>query len=941
MLSFVLQKLRSKKWMVLSLLIGNILLVAIACANPMYTRATLQKTLQNNLTQYMNTRNRYPGTAQFGAGMTRSSNGVKNQDTFYKMEELALGFADSMQLPLKEFVSLYTMDNVRMLSTSVRTDDTAEKLETLAFLSNINEHSTLIAGEFPSPECKDGVIEVMVSEKGLISMNLLLGEELAVSSHTLPDGSPIYLRVTGVFTNSDDRDPYWVRTPTAYSSTLMMDEGLFRELFVSRGEGQRYPIGALWFVLCDYTAMQGPQAQSYIDAAQAIKNMMPSDGSASFSDNFSDTLTSYVVKAQKVSVTLSVLQTPIYVLLAAFIFMVSRQMLSMEESEIAVIKSRGASKKQLLFVYLVQSLLLALLSLMAGIPLGMYLCQVLGSANAFLEFVQRSALPVQLDSEALLYGIVAAIISVCAMVIPVFRYADVTIVGQKRARQRSEQAPLWQRLFLDVVVLGVALYGYYSFNAQKQQLYLRVLDGATMDPLLFLSSSLFIIGAGLVSLRILPLIVRLIFLCFRKQWSPAMFASFLRVLRTRGHGFIMVFLMFTIALGMFNASAARTINQNEEKNIRYSIGADIVFQEAWADNSQQVEADTSGATELTYQEPDFGNYEHMEGVKSVTKVLREKNASTNLPDGNNLRGIQLMGIHTKQFGETAWFDDSLLPVHWYEYLNAMSQNPNAVLLSENMEALGFHLGDSFYYRNGDGKAARGIVYGFVPYWPSYAPRVSARGSDGLYKETEQYLIVAHLSQLQASFGITPYEVWMRTDGSSRFLYDYAEEKALRFSTFRDASADLVELKNDPIFQGTNGILTVSFIVVLLLCTTGFLIYWILSILSRSLQIGIFRAMGMRIREIVTMLLNEQFCISVLSIGMGAVIGALASKLFIPLIQIAYAASDKVLPLVVVEAPGDQLRLFVIVGVVMLICLLILAGLVSRMKVTQALKLGED
>ena len=141
-------------------------------------------------------------------------------------------------------------------------------------------------------------------------------------------------------------------------------------------------------------------------------------------------------------------------------------------------------------------------------------------------------------------------------------------------------------------------------------------------------------------------------------------------------------------------------------------------------------------------------------------MLNDDDIGLTLPSGSSLRNVQLMGIHTKEFGETAWFDESLLPVHWYEYLNAMSQNASAVLLSENMQALGYELGDVLYYRNGQGKSARGIVYGFVPYWPGYTPTISTKGSDGLYKETEQYLIVAHLSQLQASFGITPYELWL-------------------------------------------------------------------------------------------------------------------------------------------------------------------------------------
>ena len=159
--------------------------------------------------------------------------------------------------------------------------------------------------------------------------------------------------------------------------------------------------------------------------------------------------------------------------------------------------------------------------------------------------------------------------------------------------------------------------------------------------------------------------------------------------------------------------------------------------------------------------------------------------------------------------------------------------------------------------------------------------------------------------------------------------------------FEDVSAKLVEKKNDPVMQGTNGILTVGFIVVLLLCSVGFLIYWILSIQSRSLQFGIFRAMGMSMREVFTMLLNEQLYISGLSIAVGALVGHLTARLYMPLIQLAYASADNALPLEVINRMDDNIRLFVVVGGVMLLCLVVLGVMISRMKIAQALKLGED
>jgi putative ABC transport system permease protein len=155
------------------------------------------------------------------------------------------------------------------------------------------------------------------------------------------------------------------------------------------------------------------------------------------------------------------------------------------------------------------------------------------------------------------------------------------------------------------------------------------------------------------------------------------------------------------------------------------------------------------------------------------------------------------------------------------------------------------------------------------------------------------------------------------------------------------AADLVELKNESVFQGTNGVLTISFIVVLLLCATGFLIYWILSIQSRTLQFGIFRAMGMSQREVLTMLVVEQIFISGTSIGGGVLVGRLVSKFFVPLIQIAYSTADRVLPLDIIDAAGDYLRLGFVIGLMIVVCMIVLGVLISKIKITQALKLGED
>ena len=127
----------------------------------------------------------------------------------------------------------------------------------------------------------------------------------------------------------------------------------------------------------------------------------------------------------------------------------------------------------------------------------------------------------------------------------------------------------------------------------------------------------------------------------------------------------------------------------------------------------------------------------------------------------------------------------------------------------------------------------------------------------------------------------------------------------------------------------------------ILCAVGFLIYWILSIRSRTLLLGIFRAMGMTMGEIIHMLFNEQFFISVVSIALGIGAGMLTSELYVPLVQIAYASVDTVIPLEIISQTSDMVRLLMVVVLMLLVCMAILGTIISKIHISQALKLGED
>lgn len=932
MLRFIFRKIANKKWMFLALLIGNILLVSIAASNPLYADAVMQRMLDDDFENYIANRNSYPGNITVSFGGHQQKDGVVE-----KYETLAESLPEKYGVDAHYQIRHY-FTPIASNVADVERDDVNVKNASLGSMSDLEDHVKITAGRMYSTERReDGVVEVIASQRAMVELNILLGERRTFGRFTDREGNPVTVELVGIFDIRESADTYWVKPPKNYKNEYFMHEDIFKDLFVY--DGSKLMLNATWFEVLNTDNMLSRNADGMMAVLTELSALDKDDKYITVSTSFETLLKEHLKMKNKVGVTLWVLQAPIYVLLAAFIFMVSRQILETESAEIAVLKSRGVKNRQILGIYFTQSVMLNAASFALGVPLSVFITQILGSANAFLEFVSRRALPVEMTITPVLYALLACAVSLIAMVFPVRRYTKGSIVTQKQKKNRR-QKPFWRKAFLDIIALGVALYGLYSFNTQREILAQRIIQGELPDPLLLLCSSLFIIGAGLLAIRIIPALITIVYHLFKRFWSPALYASFLKVLRQRNNqDFIMIFLVMTIALGVFNAQTASTINDGGEKNIRYLTGADIVLREAWSSNSDQVQQDPS--LDLIYYEPDFGVYETMEGVEHAARVYRNEKINASVP-GGQVNNILLFAIDTDDFGHTAWFDESLLPEHWYNYLNAMAYNARAVLVSSNFrDEYGYEVGDVINYTNTAKDSCRGIIHGFVDYWPGFQPHVYRKGTDGIYRESENYLIVANLSQVQDAMGLRPYEVWLKAEDGTDFIYEYAEESEKKFPVFVDMDAEIVKGKNDPMLKSLNGVLTVGFIVVLALCIIGFLMYWILSIRQRTLQFGIYRAMGMSMREILTMLINEQILISVVSIILGGVIGFAASVLYMPIIQIAYSSIDNALPLTNALNMEATVQLFSIVGVMLFLSMLILCVIIRRMKIAQALKLGED
>ena len=88
------------------------------------------------------------------------------------------------------------------------------------------------------------------------------------------------------------------------------------------------------------------------------------------------------------------------------------------------------------------------------------------------------------------------------------------------------------------------------------------------------------------------------------------------------------------------------------------------------------------------------------------------------------------------------------------------------------------------------------------------------------------MVIAHYAALQQSWGTTPYEVWISLDENttSDDVYQWIQDNDIHVTKYENKEIDLRLVEEDPMLQGTNGVLTMGFIVTIILCAVGYLIY---------------------------------------------------------------------------------------------------------------------
>ena len=181
----------------------------------------------------------------------------------------------------------------------------------------------------------------------------------------------------------------------------------------------------------------------------------------------------------------------------------------------------------------------------------------------------------RLPQAAWLAAAVGAAACIASLMLPVPAALRRSIVNYQQNLTRAGKKPLWQRFYLDVILLVIGL-----ILLWRLQLFGSIAGGSSTEPrvdwLLLVSPLALLLGTATILLRIFPQLLNGITGLVSRLPGFTALLAFLQPARNPSHITRLVLLLtLAMALGLFSTGLNATLDRNEVDSAIYAVGSDL------------------------------------------------------------------------------------------------------------------------------------------------------------------------------------------------------------------------------------------------------------------------------------------------------------------------------------------------------------------------------
>ncbi len=485
------RRLFSQGGLALVTLLGLAAAISLTVSVPMYTDAVFYHALRQELSDktenFISTRSPFSFYFLYNSTMRQPLGWADLAAADSYMNKAA---AAGIGMPANLLIRYFRTDAFKLYplgQASSAADSQPLEWVYFATLSDLQQHVRLVQGAFPQAAASPagGPLEVMLSQAVADKIGVQAGERYTCVFYSgAANGqapASLTVRIAGIWQATDPTDEYWYNTPASYTDALFVPEDSFATYLDQAVDHEVFL--ASWFLALDGTRFNVSQVPGLLARIQAVEQQanrrLPQ---LKLQVSPVEVLKKYQQMAAQLDFMLYVISIPIMGLLLAFIGLVMSLVVSRQQNEIAVMRSRGATAWQVAGIAALEALGLGLLALLLSAPLGSLVAYLIGKTRTFLDFSVPFTVQPRITAAAVWLGLGMVGLALLAQVAPTLAAARFSIVTYKQETARQLRPPWWQRAWLDVLLLIPAAYGMYLLRRQGGLVLPLVGSGAAALP---------------------------------------------------------------------------------------------------------------------------------------------------------------------------------------------------------------------------------------------------------------------------------------------------------------------------------------------------------------------------------------------------------------------------------------------------------------------------
>ena len=534
-------------------------------------------------------------------------------------------------------------------------------------------------------EVSNGIptIEALAPADAAEEMGARVGDRFSAVPYWSDSAPYIHVVITGVFTPNDPEDEYWhlnerifkaATAETFRTLPFYVTERAYYEVLGDTFNQLDSVYG--WLLMVDTGKLNANNSRFAYANIEAMEDRLSANlFSYRQITELDEALYEYDLRLFFSKLPMFVMLVLISVVILYYVITLSSLVVEQQRGEIVLLKSRGASSAQVLSVYALEGLTIAVVATIAAPFLAAAVISLLGFTPAFSDLSGGDRLNIIISPNAYLMSAVGGLLSFGALMIPAFQASGMSVTTFRHQSARPYTQPFYQRYYLDVLLLIIGVILLRQLTEQGSVVAVGIFGELAVDQILLAVPAVILVAFALALLRLFPLFMRVSSALLSSFLSAGLVLGIWQMARNPTHyARLSLMLILMAGLGIFAASIGGTLQRNFEERALYATGADV--------RARGMLPGNEGPT-LPIRE----SYEGLPSVENVSLAYRGFGTDLSKLFADS---YTMFAVEGERIKDTGWFRDDFSGAPMEEMLTSLKVEnlPEGIPIPEEADYIG-------------------------------------------------------------------------------------------------------------------------------------------------------------------------------------------------------------------------------------------------------------